>query len=930
MDEDALKSKMDEGKYSEVFSELRKYLNANPTDKAAKKLYDKFVNDYKKKEMKDVFTTVDTKVNFQLFDEALQLIEVYIEIIPDDKKAQQLKEKINQQKVRYEIDTGYNYAKEQYDKQNYTEALRVLTNLLKDYPNEVKLIKLREISEKDRWQSKLMKWESEAKEALEGERFDEALKKVEMILKRDSSNKTMLKLKEKILEDEKRIKKKKLWDEINTQVKVQNFSIALKKLKELLEVDPSDVKASKLQSSIIEKQLKFEKKKAIEFANAELKSLKFKEALKPLDEFSATFQADSEIMSLREEILAAEQKFFLDNLIEAARNFIKIKNYPAAEEKIEEALRISNNMSKDAISLKAELDKKAKKDKIEDLFGILALHQKSKNHEAGLDVVNQILEMDPENSKAVKLKKTFEKELGITAPTKEVPKKLAEEEEEGIAPGGAVEVVREYDYIGGEIRFKVAIRNQTETAITNITVLLNITEQYTIESLTKQVPYLAPGETRGVDFMLVPMACGQSNVFGTVSYSDAFGEPHSITVKPKTISIKCPLVVPETASRKEIDDWLKSQLRSSCSVELGNLPRDQAFKIANEQIAAMDLSNVLMDTDKMLAEFLGTAKVTQNKVLVRSTALEDNIKLDVFTDDMKSATGILAYIRNLINIAMNVQSDLQQKEDKIGVQILDAFEIIGRITKLCDLCQILGAVKDGVLILSELSNQLNSSFLKKDLGSEVTHWKDVFEKQPGESCSEEIAANLEYNAINWIKIVHQIAQSKYGVYKDTFGSSVSSAAQQIEGRVNSISDEIKALENAYMRRILKFLMIINKDNGLVLTTHSFGKMEFDSDLVGGFLTAIQSFGLEISQKDTPVTKLEYKDFELVLKDGQFTRVTLVLAGKGTDLIQNKLNTFSSDFEKKFESVLKKWDGNIDHFKNLAPFINKMFSINGSD
>ncbi|MHA1321750.1 MAG: hypothetical protein ACTSRL_03050 [Candidatus Helarchaeota archaeon] len=925
LDKKVLSKKMDEGNYAEVFSEVKTYLQENPMDKDAKKLYQKLINDYKKREQKKTIANVNSKIEFHLYDEALTILENYLSIIEDDPKVIPLKEKIIQEKIKYEIDSGYTAAREQYNLQNYSEALKILNPLLKQYKTERKLLDLKEQIEKDKRIAQFTKWEAEAREFLQNEQFADALKKVEMILKRDSSNKTCLKLREKILEEEKKTIKKKLWDEINTQLKIENYSTALEKIKELLEKYP-DNKAQKLQADIIEKQMKFIKKNAIELANAELKAFKFTDALKVLEELPDTLQTDKEIMSLKEKITATEQKFLLDNLLGTAKQLMKEKKFEAALAKIDEALTISHNMSKEAVSLKTEIQKKIKKNKIDKLFEILSVYQKNKSIEEALDVVNQILELDPEHGKALKLKRTYEKELGhpptIETPRTEPPK------EKGPPPPGEVQVVREYDYVGGEIRFKVAIRNLTETAITNITVLLNVTEQYTIESLTKQIPYLAPGESRGVDFMLTPMACGQSKVFGTVSYSDAFGEPHSVTVKPKTISIKCPLVVPEDSTREEIDEWLKSQLKSTCTVELRNLPPEQGFRIANEQIAALDLRNIHIDNEKLVSEYLGVAKVTQNKVLVRSTVLEDHVQIDVFTDDMKSATGILAYIRNLIQIAMNVQSDLLVKEESIGIQILDVFEIIGRLTKLCDLCQILGNVADTNLILNELATSISQSYLKDKLMDDIIQWKEKIEQQKADALSEAIANNLEYNTLNWIKTAHQITQSKFGVYKETFGSNGNTASRQLETRIKSIADEIIALENAYMRRILRYVMIIHKKNGLVLYTQGFGDMNFDSDLVGGFLTAIQSFGLEISQKETPVTKLAYKDFELELKDGQFVRIAIVLAGKGTDLIREKLRSFTSDFEQKFHLQLKNWDGNIDVFQNLESTVKKAFNING--
>ena len=935
MDEETLMQKIKEEKYSEAFTEIKEYLKEHPKDKQQLKLLAKLQNEYKKKGQKDILAKINSKVESKQFDDAINLINECLEILPDDKRVIQLKEKIESSSVKYELDSGYVAAKEQFDSENYSEAIKILTPLLKKYKTDQRLLKLKDDAETERWAQQSAKWTSEAQDFLQNEDFDNALKKIEMVLKRDSSNKNALKLREKILEEQKRTGKKKLWDEINTQIKIQNYSIALDRIKELLEIDPNDVKAQKLQSSIIETEMKFEKKKVMDRALAELNAYKFGDARRALDNISEHLKSDKDIMGLKDAINAAEQKYTLDNLIMTAKNLIKNKEYEKAEAKVDEAIKVSNNMSKDAITLKAELQKKVKKDKIDKMMDVLPIYQKGKKWEDALQIINQILELDSEQPKALKLKAQFEQELGIIVP-KEKPTKVpaapsAEAEEEGAPFPEEVQVVREYDYVGGEIRFKVAIRNNTETAVTNISVLLNVTEQYTIESLTKQVSFLAPGESRGVDFMLMPMACGQSRVFGTVSYSDAFGEPHSVTIQPKEIQIKCPLVIPESASREEIEDWLKSQLKSTCAVDLGNTQREQGFKVANEQIAALDLHNLFVDDVKLESEFLGIAKVTQNKILVRATALEDKVQIDVFTDDMKSATGILAYVRNLIQIAMHVQSDLQIKEDKIGVQILDAFDIIGRLSKICDLCQILGTINDGVLILNELTTQVEKSYLKDELYADLLKWKTDLEQQQDSSAqlAEELSNDLEYNAIDWIRTAHQITQSKYGVYRDTFDSSSSVATQKLEGRINAIGDEIIALENAYMRRIIRYLLIIHKDNGLVLFTHGFGKFQFDSDLVGGFLTAIQSFGVEISQKATPVTKLAYGAFELELKAGNFITVAIVLAGKGTELIRKKLNTFTGDFERKFKTNLEQWDGNIDAFKEIEPVVNKLFGIEES-
>ena len=87
-----------------------------------------------------------------------------------------------------------------------------------------------------------------------------------------------------------------------------------------------------------------------------------------------------------------------------------------------------------------------------------------------------------------------------------------------------VEVKREFDYVGGKIRFKVAIRNFTDLAIHNISINLNPSNQFIADFPQQTVPNLPSNSTRGIDFDLTPLTCGQSKVFGSISYEDAYGK----------------------------------------------------------------------------------------------------------------------------------------------------------------------------------------------------------------------------------------------------------------------------------------------------------------------------------------------------------------------------------------------------------------------
>jgi predicted transcriptional regulator len=97
----------------------------------------------------------------------------------------------------------------------------------------------------------------------------------------------------------------------------------------------------------------------------------------------------------------------------------------------------------------------------------------------------------------------------------------------------AIQVLRDYDYFGGNIRYKVAVQNTTKMTVSKIDILITATSQYTLDEKVKTVDYLVPGETRGVDFILTPLQCGKSQVYATVAYTDGMGKPQSVVVQPK-------------------------------------------------------------------------------------------------------------------------------------------------------------------------------------------------------------------------------------------------------------------------------------------------------------------------------------------------------------------------------------------------------------
>ncbi|MHA1386456.1 MAG: hypothetical protein ACTSR3_22115, partial [Candidatus Helarchaeota archaeon] len=470
----------------------------------------------------------------------------------------------------------------------------------------------------------------------------------------------------------------------------------------------------------------------------------------------------------------------------------------------------------------------------------------------------------------------------------------------------------------------IAIQNETNTFISKINAIINPSSQYRIDNQIQKIDVLTPGETRGVDFILVPLTCGRSKVFGTVSYIDAFGNHYSQSIEPKEIWIKCPLVTPQKATTSDIENWKKKFLKGSTLIKYSNIEDLQAFKIICEQVSSLDLTEIIKDNNKLFAVYSGRAKVSNNTIIIEVQGVDSQIKLEVWTAEIQQATGIIAHLKNLINVALTVAEKLHLKIEKIGQTILDCFSINERLNKCYQFCEEYEKNHEILLLLKELTTKLRRNLPEIPVLKDLKLLQGEIEKYlPEDNISGKLVVELEYNLLQSMKELLKIIQSNSVLYYETFKDQISTF-NKIQAQIDKLIADINKFEKKYAKNILKYLLVIKQDSGVALFNQNFGEMELDSDLVSGFLTAIQSFGSEVSKETTTIKKLTYKDFEIVLEDGHIIRAALVLIGPNIKFLYSKLQNFIAEFESAYEDTLRNWTGNVSIFKDLQLKLNELF------
>ena len=129
---------------------------------------------------------------------------------------------------------------------------------------------------------------------------------------------------------------------------------------------------------------------------------------------------------------------------------------------------------------------------------------------------------------------------------------------------------------------------------------------------------------------------------------------------------------------------------------------------------------------------------------------------------------------------------------------------------------------------------------------------------------------------------------------------------------------------------ISHIMIIHKEVGVSIYNKQISLEDIDPDLISGFLQAISQFRSEI-KKDTDSAEgkgfeMDYGDFKIVINDGNFIRMALILDGIPSEKLKENQELFIEDFERKFDMILKDFTGDITELRDADDLIEKHFNI----
>lgn len=274
-----------------------------------------------------------------------------------------------------------------------------------------------------------------------------------------------------------------------------------------------------------------------------------------------------------------------------------------------------------------------------------------------------------------------------------------------------IEVVREYDFVGGQLHFKVAVRNKSDMAIHSVKVILDVPSSYKSKNPLINIPVIEPKNSRGVDFYLEPKECGISSIGGDVIYKIASGAKNTIHIRKKEVQIKCPLVVSCLATIEDIQIAIQDLPNDARAFLIADIDPRLAFRAAVRTIKRFEVSTVTSHEDadakgKYEAEswHCSEAKVGGGRVITRIYVSEANQSLEVrvWTAHAGQLTGFLAKVIELLFEEINLIRKIKSEERE---KTIDVMAITQNLAEISDYCMLRWKAQN-------IRNKLHDTFIR--------------------------------------------------------------------------------------------------------------------------------------------------------------------------------------------------------------------------
>ncbi len=249
---------------------------------------------------------------------------------------------------------------------------------------------------------------------------------------------------------------------------------------------------------------------------------------------------------------------------------------------------------------------------------------------------------------------------------------------------------------------------------------------------------------------------------------------------------------------------------------------------------------------------------------------------------------------------------------------------------------------DGIWHLIQADNEIDFTKKNQYLNIATNYMNNsltIFKEAEYEQKQEEIRNYLEMisdeksiltSALNVIE-KPEISASSIGISAPASPAEISSSVNIEEMQ----ETDLKTESELNWRKRIHYLCIFLK-NGISIYDYTFkskseiprqliAKEDLEPHLVAGGLSGISALIKELTHSNTKIKIVEQEEMTILLEDGKYLTAALITE-ENLITLRNKLMQLILDVEDFFQEELEDFTGDLDTFKKIGKFVQKIFEI----
>lgn len=258
-------------------------------------------------------------------------------------------------------------------------------------------------------------------------------------------------------------------------------------------------------------------------------------------------------------------------------------------------------------------------------------------------------------------------------------------------------IIRGYEFIGGQVRFKVGLKNNSSYPLTDFKISFEIPDalkwilhepDYERTGDTIIIPKIGAGEKKAVSLYLEPINCMESPVNATVSYHDEKDQPQALTMTPERISISCPIFFTEEEANLARVKRLQKSLHHHDRKVFPIINSEKTGVLYKSTLSVLKKHDIKLISEDFIEEekfgelwYYGKTKYKQNVIItyILIDGKNKTLEIDISGDDESQITAFLAEVGGAIRTEL-IDHGIIKSDDKF-------YDIKASIlTNICPYC----------------------------------------------------------------------------------------------------------------------------------------------------------------------------------------------------------------------------------------------------